>query len=44
MPVRIYNFRSEVEAVDFYIEMNDGITHSPEDIEKARRYRATITG
>lgn len=35
---RIYSFSSEIEAVEFYIAMNEHITHSPQDIAKARAY------
>lgn len=37
-PVRvtIYSFQNESEAIEFYIEMNENITHSPEDIKKAK--------
>lgn len=40
--VRIYTFGSELEAVQFYIEMNRGITHSSEDIERAEKYRQSL--
>lgn len=42
VPLRIYSFGNEVEAVDFYIEMNEGITHAESDIKKAREYRASL--
>lgn len=33
--LRIYTFDTELEAVDFYISINENITHSKEDIERA---------
>jgi len=44
MPLRIYQFNSEREAVEHYIEMNDQITHSQDDILKAKKYLETIEG
>lgn len=38
VPVRIYDFDEEAHVVEHYIEINEYITHSPEDIDKARRY------
>lgn len=38
LKLQIYSFNSEHEAVDFYISMNENITHAPEDIAKARKY------
>lgn len=38
MSLRIYDFSTEEEAISFYIAMNEGITHSPEDIARARRF------
>lgn len=43
VPARVYSFRSEIEAVNFYIEMNEGITHSEADIKKARDYLMSIS-
>lgn len=43
MSLRIYDFASQDEAIDFYIAMNEGITHSPADIERARRVRMQYT-
>ena len=40
--VKAYTFADEREAIDFYIAMNEGITHSPEDITKAREYRSGL--
>lgn len=34
--VRIYAFSTEIEAIEFYISMNENITHSAADILKAR--------
>lgn len=36
--IRIYNFKNEKEMVQFYIDMNENITHSSEDIFKAKEY------
>lgn len=36
LEMKIYSFASEREAINFYIEMNENITHSPMDIAKAR--------
>lgn len=36
--LNIYCFNNEKEAIKFYIEMNENITHSKEDIEKAKKY------
>lgn len=36
--VRVYDFATLQEAVQFYIDMNRNITHSPTDIEKAEKY------
>jgi hypothetical protein len=33
--VRIFRFDSKNEAIEHYINMNENITHSAEDIEKA---------
>ncbi|MGD1524204.1 DUF262 domain-containing protein [Vibrio owensii] len=38
--IEIYNFKSHVEACEFYIKMNRGITHSDKDIERALNYIA----
>lgn len=42
LPLKIYQFKSEVEAVEHYIEFNDQITHAQEDILKAQNYLAAI--
>lgn len=36
--LKIYQFNNIEEVGRFYIDMNDKITHSPEDIEKAKKY------
>lgn len=33
-----YTFSTEIEAVEFYITMNENITHSPFDIQRAKDY------
>ena len=33
-----YTFSTEIEAVEFYITMNENITHSPSDIQRAKDY------
>lgn len=43
LKVGIYTFSSEIEAVKFYIQMNEGITHSHSDIRIAYEYLKTIT-
>ncbi len=40
--LRIYNFKNEKEMVQFYIDMNENITHSNEDIDKAKKYLKTL--
>lgn len=42
--VKIHQFSSEAEAVKFYIEINENITHSADDILKAKRYLTTLQG
>ena len=42
LPLRKYNFNTEREVVEFYIQMNENITHSKEDIEKAKKYLETL--
>jgi len=41
--VTIYDFNSLEEAVNFYIEMNENITHSKKDIQKAKDYLEKIS-
>jgi hypothetical protein len=40
--LRIYRFSSEFEAIDFYCETNENITHCEHDIAKARNYQAAL--
>lgn len=40
--LRVYSFNNEKEVVEFYIKMNENITHSKEDIDRAKRYLATL--
>lgn len=40
--LQVYSFDTEKEAVEFYIAMNENITHSSDDIQKARDYIATL--
>ena len=42
LKLRIYNFKTEKEMVHFYINMNENITHSKEDIQKAKDYLKQI--
>lgn len=44
LKLRIYNFKNEKEMVQFYIDVNENITHSSEDIEKAKNYLRNIKG
>jgi len=41
--VRIYRFRSMPDVIDFYIDINKNITHSKEDIQKAKNYKDSLT-
>ncbi|ELP5902577.1 DUF262 domain-containing protein [Vibrio vulnificus] len=43
-PVKGYRFSNDIEAVDFYIAFNENITHSQEDIKRAKAYRQTLLG
>ena len=36
LEIKIYTFKDMEEVVKFYIEMNEGITHSKADIQKAK--------
>lgn len=40
--IRVYEFPTLRKAVEFYIAMNEGITHSPEDIQHAKNFLATL--
>lgn len=37
-----YRFNSEIEAVEFYIAINENITHSKKDIQRAKDYLAKL--
>lgn len=41
---KIHQFSTEQEAVKFYIEINENITHSADDILKAKQYLTTLQG
>lgn len=36
--IRVYDFKTEIEAVEHYIAINENMTHSSKDIEKAKIY------
>lgn len=40
--ISIYNFKTELEAVEFYIAFNKNITHSKEDIQRAIDYKNSL--
>jgi len=40
---KLYRFDSEEEAIEFYISMNENITHSKKDIQKAKDFLAELT-
>ncbi len=40
--VKIYQFDNELQAVNHYIDINDGITHSQKDINRAKAYRDSL--
>jgi len=40
--IRVYEFDTVAESVNFYVEMNENTTHSPEDIKKAKKYLADL--
>ncbi len=40
--LRVYEFPTLRKAVEFYIAMNEGITHSPQDIKHAKDFLATL--
>lgn len=42
LSLQIYEFESLRKVVEFYIAMNEGITHSPDDIARARQFLATL--
>ena len=37
--LEIFSFKDQNEAIDFYVEMNENITHSAEDINKALKFK-----
>lgn len=37
-----YRFNTEIEAVEFYIAINENITHSKKDIQRAKDYLARL--
>ena len=39
---KLYRFNNEVEAVEFYIAINENITHSKKDIQRAKDYLAKL--
>tara|TARA_B100002049_G_C16085590_1_gene379392 strand:- start:23150 stop:23734 length:585 start_codon:yes stop_codon:yes gene_type:complete len=39
---QIFNFQNELQAVDYYIAINENITHSPEDIARAKSYKQSL--
>ncbi|MCY9864992.1 DUF262 domain-containing protein [Vibrio coralliirubri] len=40
--IKVFHFESHLEAVDFYIEFNENITHSPADILRAKEFRKSL--
>jgi uncharacterized protein with ParB-like and HNH nuclease domain len=42
LELRMYRFKTEQEAVEFYISMNENISHSRKDIKRAKDYLASI--
>jgi hypothetical protein len=42
--IRIYDFKNMEEAVRFYIDMNENITHSAADITKAKEWAKANLG
>lgn len=41
--IKLYTFNSLDDAICFYIEMNENITHSADDIAKAKRFLTSVT-
>lgn len=39
---KLYRFNNEIEAVEFYIAINENITHSKKDIQRAKDYLAKL--
>lgn len=42
LSLQIYHFESELQAVNHYIHVNENISHSTEDIARAKAYRETL--
>lgn len=40
--LRVYSFDSYNDVIDFYVAMNENITHSPEDIQKALSFKEKV--
>ncbi|MED6316557.1 MAG: DUF262 domain-containing protein [Pseudomonadota bacterium] len=40
--IKIYIFKSEKEAIEFYISINENISHSKDDIDRARQVLASL--
>ena len=40
--LNIFTFKSEREAVEYYISINENITHSSDDIKRAKEYLKTL--
>lgn len=40
--IKVFHFKNELAAVDHYIEINENITHSTDDIQRAKEYRAKL--
>ncbi|WP_152633381.1 DUF262 domain-containing protein [Aliarcobacter butzleri] len=41
---KLYRFNNEIEAVEFYIAINENITHSKKDIQRAKDYLDKLKG
>jgi len=42
LQIRLYRFDTEKDAVNFYISMNENISHSKKDIKKAKDYLISL--
>ena len=38
IPIKVFTFKSHKEAAEFYIQINEGITHSEDDIKRAQDF------
>lgn len=38
IPIKVFTFDNHIEAAAFYIQINEGITHSEEDINRAQEF------